>query len=75
MTAGERFTLNIKGTGKKATCTSSNKRIATVTKKGGNVVTKKAGRVTITAKVGSKKVKCRVTVEKAAPKPYLTATS
>ena len=75
LTAGERFTLNIKGTGKKATCTSSNKRIATVTKKGCNVVAKKAGKVTITAKVGSKKVKCKVTVKKAAPKPYLTATT
>ena len=75
LTAGERFTLNIKGTGKKATCTSSNKSIATVTKKGCNVVAKKAGKVTITAKVGSKKVKCKVTVKKAAPKPYLTATT
>ena len=75
LTAGERFTLNLKGTGKKATCTSSNKRIATVTKKGCNVVTKKAGKVTITAKVGNKKVKCKVTVKKAAPKPYLTATT
>ena len=75
LTAGERFTLNIKGTGKKATCTSSNKSIATVTKKGCNVVAKKAGKVTITAKIGNKKVKCRVTVKKAAPKPYLTATT
>ena len=75
LTAGERFTLNLKGTGKKATCTSSNKRIATVTKKGCNVVAKKAGKVTITAKVGNKKLKCKVTVKKAAPKPYLTATT
>ena len=75
LTEGERFTLTLKGTGKKATCTSSNKRIATVTKKGCNVVAKKAGKVTITAKVGSKKVKCKVTVKKAAPKPYLTATT
>ena len=75
LTAGERFTLNLKGTGKKATCTSSNKSIATVTKKGCNVVAKKAGKVTITAKVGNKKLKCKVTVKKAAPKPYLTATT
>ena len=74
-TAKERFSLKVKGTSKKATWTSSNKSIATVTKKGGNVVTKKAGRVTITAKVGSKRVKCKVTVKKAAPKPYLTATT
>ena len=74
-TAKERFSLKVKGTSKKATWTSSNKSVATVTKKGGNVVTKRAGRVTITAKVGSKKVKCKVTVKKAAPKPYLTATS
>ena len=44
-------------------CLLSNKSVATVTEKGGNVVTKKAGRVTITAKVGSKKVKCKVTVK------------
>lgn len=62
-TAKERFTLKVKGTSKKATWSSSNKAIATVTKKGGNVVTKKAGKVTITAKVGSKKVKCKVTVK------------
>ena len=74
-TAKERFSLKVKGTSRKATWTSSNKRIATVTKKGGNVVTKRAGRVTITAKIGNKKVKCKVTVKKAAPKPYLTATS
>ena len=74
-TAKERFTLNVKGTSKKATWTSSNKAIATVTKKGGNVVTKRAGKVTITATVGSKKVKCKVTVKKSAPKPFLTATS
>ena len=36
---------------------------------------KKAGKVTITAKVGNKKLKCKVTVKKAAPKPYLTATT
>ena len=75
LTEGERFTLTLKGTGKKATCTSSNKRIATVTKKGCNVVAKKAGKVTITAKVGNKKLKCKVTVKKAPAKPYLTATS
>ena len=74
-TAKERFSLKVKGTSRKATWSSSNKRIATVTKKGGNVVTKRAGRVTITAKVGNKKVKCKVTVKKAAPKPYLTATT
>ena len=74
-TAKERFNLKVKGTSRKATWTSSNKSIATVTEKGGNVVTKKAGRVTITAKIGNKKVKCKVTVKKAAPKPYLTATS
>ena len=74
-TAKERFSLKVKGTSRKATWSSSNKSIATVTKKGGNVVTKRAGRVTITAKVGNKKVKCRVTVKKAAPKPYLTATT
>lgn len=74
-TAKERFTLKVKGSKKKATWTSSNKKIATVTKYGGNVVTKKAGTVTITAKVGKKTAKCKVTVKKAPSKPYLTVKS
>lgn len=73
-TAKERFTLKVKGTSKKATWTSSNKSVATVTKKGGNVVTKKAGKTTITATVGNKKVKCKVTVKKPAAKPFLTVS-
>lgn len=42
---------------------SSNKKVAIVTKKG-KVKGKKAGKVTITAKVGKKKYKCKVTVKK-----------
>ena len=40
---------------------SANKKIATVKK--GKITAKKAGKTTITAKVGSKTLKCKVTVE------------
>lgn len=45
----------------KVTYCSSNKKVATVSKKG-LITAKKAGRTTITIKSGSKTVKCRVTV-------------
>ena len=47
--------------------TTSNKKIATVTAKG-VVKAKKAGKVTITAKAGSKKAVCKVTVKKVSKK-------
>lgn len=56
ITVGKKLTLKVKGTKKKAKWSSSKKAIASVTKKG--VVTgKKAGKATITAKVGTKKYK------------------
>jgi len=67
--AGKTVQLKLKGTTKKVTWKSSNKAIATVYK--GKVTTKKAGTVTITAKVGKKSYKCKVTVKK----PYLNKVS
>jgi uncharacterized protein YjdB/uncharacterized protein YfaP (DUF2135 family) len=54
-------TLKLKGTKKKVKWSSSNKKVATVSKKG-VVTAKKKGKATITAKVGKKKYKCQVTV-------------
>lgn len=65
VTVGKTVKLKVKNTGKAVKWTSSNKKVATVKKSGkyGAVVTgKKAGKTTITAKVGSKKLKCKVTV-------------
>lgn len=60
---GKTVTLKVKGTKKKATWKSKNKKIATVSKKG-VVKGKKAGKVWIQAKVAKKTLKCRVTVKK-----------
>lgn len=59
---GKTFTLTVKNTaGKKVAWKSSNKKVATVSKKG-KVTAKKAGTATITAKVGGKKLTCTVKV-------------
>lgn len=63
ITAGSSFDLKVMGTSKKVKWSSSNKKIASVNKKG-KVTAKKAGKVTITAKVSRKKYKCKVTVKK-----------
>ena len=63
ITVGKTVTLKVKNTKKKVKWSSSNKRIATVSSKG-KVKGKKAGKVTITAKIGKKKYKCKVTVKK-----------
>ena len=59
---GEKYTLKINGTSKKAKWSSSNKKIAIVDSNG-EVTAKKDGTATITAKVGKKSYKCKVTVE------------
>ena len=62
---GKTLQLKISGTSKKIKWSSSKKSVATVSSKG-KVTAKKKGTATITAKVGSKKYTCKVTV-KAAP--------
>jgi expansin (peptidoglycan-binding protein) len=63
LTVGKSVTLKMKGTKKKVKWSTSNKKVATVSKKG-KVKAKKAGKATITAKLGKKKYKCKVTVLK-----------
>ena len=62
MSKGETYTLKVNGTKKKVKWSTSNKKVATVNSKG-KVTAKKKGTATITAKVGSKKYKCKITVE------------
>ena len=54
-------TLKVKNTSKKATWSTSNKKVATVKK--GKVTAKGAGKATITCKVDGKKLTCKVTVK------------
>ncbi len=60
---GKTKTLKVKGTKKKAKWSSSKKSVATVSRKG-KVKAKKAGKAKITARVGKKKLVCKVTVKK-----------
>ena len=62
VTAGYTTTLKVKGTSKKVKWSSSNKNVAVVSKKG-KIKAKKAGITTITAKIGSTKLNCKVTVK------------
>lgn len=68
---GKTVTLKLKNNKKKVKWTTSNKKIATVSKKG-KVKGKKAGKVTITAKVRKKKYKCKITVKKKVTKKPTT---
>lgn len=62
MPVGDSVKLYVDGTTSKVTWSTSDKSIATVTSKG-TVKALKAGKVTITAKVGSKKYTCKLTVK------------
>ena len=64
MEVGKSTTLKVIGTKKKAKWSSSNKSVATVSLNG-KVKAKKVGKATITAKIGKKSYKCKVTVKKA----------
>lgn len=70
---GKKLSLKVKGTTKKVSWTTSKKAIASVSKKG--VVTgKKVGKATITAKVGAKKFRCKVTVKKSSKVKTVSTT-
>ncbi len=69
LAVGESTTLKMNGTSKKVTWSTSNKKVATVSK--GKVTAKKKGTANITAKIGNKKYTCKVTVEA----PKLSKTS
>ena len=65
LTVSKKVKLKVKNAGKKKVkWKTSNKKVAKVNKKG-VVKAKKAGKATITAKVGKKTLKCKVTVKKA----------
>lgn len=63
LSVGQSATLKVKGTTKKVTWSTSNKKVAKVTKKG-KVTAVKKGTANITAKVAGKKLICKVTVTK-----------
>lgn len=60
---GKTVRLSVKGTKKKVTWKSQNKKVASVSKKG-VVKGRKSGKTRITAKVRGKKLICKVTVKK-----------
>ncbi len=64
---GKTVTLKVKGTSKKATWSTSNKKVATVTKKG-KVTAKSKGSANVFAKVAKKKLRCKVKVTERAVK-------
>lgn len=68
LSPGETFRLKVSGTAKTPTWSSSNKKVAKVSKKG-LITAVKPGTAKITAKVGKKKLTCKVTVSSLAPIP------
>lgn len=65
LTAGQTYKLSVKGTKKKAKWKSGSPKTASVSPKG-VVTAKKAGTAVISAKIGRKKLTCKITVKKAA---------
>lgn len=63
LVAGRTATLKVNGTSKTVKWSSSNKAVATVSSKG-KVKAKKAGKATITGKVGKNSFTCKLTVKK-----------
>ena len=63
ITVGQKLQLKISGTAKKVKWSSSNKKVATVSSKG-QVKAVGKGNCVITAKIGQKKYKCKLTVKK-----------
>lgn len=61
MVIGNTYKLKVRNTQKRVTWISSNPKVAAVSKTG-LITAKKAGKVTITAKVGKKKLTCNLTV-------------
>lgn len=70
---GETVKLKVKNYKKKVKWASSNKKVAKVTAKG-VVKAKAAGKTTITAKAGKKKMKCKVTVSEDESKKQVNQT-
>ena len=62
LVVGQTYNLKVSGTKKTPKWSSSNKKIVSVTKKG-VIKGLKKGTATVTAKIGKKKYKCKVTVE------------
>lgn len=58
----KKLMLKVKNTKKKVKWSSSKKAVASVTKEG-VVKAKKKGKTVITAKIGKKKLKCKITVK------------
>ncbi|VYU18491.1 hypothetical protein [Intestinibacter bartlettii] len=63
MYTGQTSTLKVSGTSKKVTWSTSNKKVATVSSKG-VVSAKSSGSATITARVNSKTLRCKVSIKK-----------
>ena len=61
LTKGRTLKLKVKGTKKKVKWSSSKKKVASVNAKG-KVTAKSKGKAVITAKVGAKEYRCKITV-------------